>query len=86
MTPQALPGIPPEAAEAAGSTLGGAVAVADGLPGAVATLLLGTARAAFTDAVQLVAVICAALMVLLAIGVALLFERRTIAAGSRSAR
>lgn len=52
----ALPeGIPPEAAEAARSTLGGALAVAQGLPADVSSAFLTPARAAFTQALHLIA-------------------------------
>src|SRR5258707_13955785 len=41
-------GVPPEAAEAARATLGGALAVAAGLPAQLGAGLLGSAREAFT--------------------------------------
>ena len=61
-------GVPPEAAEAARSTLGGAVAAAAKLPEAVAASLLSAAREAFTVGFQraawISAVVCAGLAVL----------------------
>jgi DHA2 family multidrug resistance protein-like MFS transporter len=58
----ALVGVPAAARAAALDTLGGAGAAAAGLPTAAAReILLGTARASFTDAVQVTLAICAAL-------------------------
>jgi DHA2 family multidrug resistance protein-like MFS transporter len=65
----ALPaGIPPEAAEIARGTIGGAVSVAEQLPGALGAELLGSARDAFTHAFGATAAISA----VIAIGVAAL--------------
>jgi DHA2 family multidrug resistance protein-like MFS transporter len=65
----ALPaGIPPEAAEIARGTIGGAVSVAEQLPGALGAELLGSARDAFTHAFGATAAISA----VIAIGVAVL--------------
>jgi DHA2 family multidrug resistance protein-like MFS transporter len=61
-------GIPPEAAETAHDTLGGAVAVADGLPGPLGAGLLGASREAFTQALQAAALTSAAI----ALGIAVL--------------
>ena len=73
-------GVPPEAAEAARATLGGALAVAAGLPAQLGAGLLGSAREAFTQGLQLTAVICAAVVLATAILAALLLRR--VAAGS----
>jgi DHA2 family multidrug resistance protein-like MFS transporter len=65
----ALPaGVPPEAAEVARSTIGGAVAVAGELPGALGVALLGAAREAFAQAFGTTAAISG----VIAIGVAIL--------------
>lgn len=57
---QSMPsGVPPEAAEAARSTLGGALSVADHLPGPLGTSLLSAARDAFTHSLELTSIICA---------------------------
>ena len=71
-------GVPPEAAEAAASTLGGAVAVAEQLPGQLGAALLDAAREAFTQALQLTAVISA----VVAIGLAFLAALMPRGAGS----
>ena len=60
-------GVPPEAAEAARATLGGAVAVAGRLPGHLGAELLDPAKLAFVDAFRLVAAICAAVVLILAV-------------------
>ena len=73
-------GVPPEAAEAARATLGGALAVAAGLPAQLGAGLLGSAREAFTQGLQLTAVICAAVVLATAIPAALLLRR--VRAGS----
>lgn len=59
-------GVPPEAAEAARATLGGAVAVAEQLRGQLGVELLATARAAFAQAFRLAAAISAVIALLLA--------------------
>ena len=56
-------GVPPDAAETARDTLGGAVAAGDQLPDPLAAELLGAAREAFTQGLQLAAVTSAALAV-----------------------
>jgi MFS transporter, DHA2 family, multidrug resistance protein len=61
-------GVPHDAAEAARDTLGGAVAVADELPDRLGAGLLDAAREAFTQGLQLTAIVSAAL----ALGVAIL--------------
>ena len=68
------PEIPAEAAAAARATLGGAVAAADHLPAPLGAALIDPARAAFVDAFQLVAVICAG--VALGLGVLMVVRMR----------
>jgi DHA2 family multidrug resistance protein-like MFS transporter len=68
-------GVPPEAAETARSTLGGAVAVAERLPGQTGAELLGAAREAFSQSFQLTATICAAVVLAMAIAAAVLLPR-----------
>src|SRR6266581_4406093 len=53
-------GVPPEAAELARSTLGGALAAAEQLPDPFGAALLATAREAFSQSLELVALISAA--------------------------
>jgi MFS transporter, DHA2 family, multidrug resistance protein len=67
-------GIPPDAVEAARSTLGGALEVAGRLPGRLGGELLGMAREAFTQAFELTAVVCAALALAAAVVTALLLR------------
>jgi DHA2 family multidrug resistance protein-like MFS transporter len=62
------PGVPTVAAEAARSTLGGAMAEAGKLPGGAGAQLVGTARDAFMQSLELSAAICA----LIAVGTAIL--------------
>jgi DHA2 family multidrug resistance protein-like MFS transporter len=54
-------GVPPEAAEAARGTLGGAVAASESLPPDVRDQLLSAAREAFSRGFERAAVICAVL-------------------------
>jgi DHA2 family multidrug resistance protein-like MFS transporter len=68
-------GVPPEAAAAARDTLGGAVAISEQLPDALAAELLGMARGAFTQALEVNAVISAAITIGLAIAVAALLRQ-----------
>ena len=68
-------GIAPEAAEAARGTLGGALAVAERLPGQLGTELIGTAREAFVQAFELAAAICAALALATAVVAVFLLGR-----------
>jgi DHA2 family multidrug resistance protein-like MFS transporter len=68
-------GVPLEAADAARDTIGGAVGVAPTLPPTLATQLLGTARAAFTDALQVTAGVSAAVVLALAVLAAALLRR-----------
>ena len=66
------PGIPAEAADAARDTLGGALAIAESLPGAVGDALVLAAQTAFVDAlhfVAAVAVVGAAITAIIAAGV-----------------
>jgi DHA2 family multidrug resistance protein-like MFS transporter len=74
--------VPSQAAEAARSTLGGALAEAGRLPAALGAELLGTAREAFTDSLQLAAAICAAIAIGTAIMVVVLLRR--VRAGSHT--
>ncbi len=72
----ALPaGVPPEAAEVARDTLGGALAVAGQLPDQLGAALLDAARGAFTQALELNAAISAVVAVGLALGAAILLRR-----------
>ena len=60
-------GVPPDAADAARETLGGAVAAGDELPASSASGLLETAGDAFTQALQLVASVSAAVVIAAAV-------------------
>jgi len=66
------PGVPQEAASAARGTLGGALAVAERLPEQLSTAVLGPAREAFTQGMQLNAAICA----VIALGTAVVAARQ----------
>jgi MFS transporter, DHA2 family, multidrug resistance protein len=68
-------GVPREAAEAARDTLGGAVAVAEGLPDPLGAALLLTAREAFAQAVELTAAMSAVILVALAVVAAVVLRR-----------
>ncbi|OSQ29112.1 MFS transporter [Thalassospira sp. MCCC 1A03138] len=57
-----------EAADAIRSTLGGAVNALHDLPATISSDILPLARAAFTDGLQVISIICTILMVLSAIG------------------
>ena len=59
--------IPAEVADAALDTLGGALAVAESLPGALADAVVAAAQVAFVDALHLVAAVAAILAVVTAI-------------------
>jgi MFS transporter, DHA2 family, multidrug resistance protein len=74
-------GVSPAAMDAARSTLGGAVAVANQLPGQLSAGMLATARAAFTQAFELTAALSAAVSVVTAIGALVLLRR--VRAGAR---
>ena len=71
--------VPPEAAQVANATLGGALSVAEQLPHQMGVELMGTAREAFAQAFTLTAAICAAVALVLALP-ALVFLGRTQAA------
>jgi len=60
-------GLPPDTAEAARATLGGAIAVAEQLPEHVGAALIAPAHAAFIQAFQLVAIVCAGVVLALAV-------------------
>lgn len=74
-------GVPPEAAEAARDTLGGAVAAAAELPAAASEALLGVARASFVDGLQLTALIGSVLVVVAATVAAVLLRHLGPAGG-----
>lgn len=72
----ALPaGLPPGAAETATETLGGAVAVADGLPGALGTAVRDAAERAFTAGFAAAAASASALLALAAVVVTVRLRR-----------
>jgi len=62
--------VPPAAAELARSTLGGALAAAEQLPDPLGAALLATAREAFSQSLELVALISAAVLIATAIAAA----------------
>jgi DHA2 family multidrug resistance protein-like MFS transporter len=78
------PGLTAEAIEAARSTLGGALAVAERFPGQSGTELLGIARQAFAQAFELTAVIGAAIVIATTILVAAVL--RQVGAGAEPDR
>ena len=69
-------GVPVEAANAAKSTLGGALAVAGQLPDQLGAELLGAAREAFGQAFELTAAISAIVSLATALGATALLRRR----------
>lgn len=71
----AVNGIPPEAAQAARGTIGGAVAAAAQLPEGLGAELLGSARAAFARAFAVTSLIGAALSIAVALLAVLLLRR-----------
>jgi MFS transporter, DHA2 family, multidrug resistance protein len=75
-------GVPPEQAEAARDTLGGAVAAAEELPAPLAAELLDAAREAFVHGLQVAALTSAVIAAGLAVLIAVLLRR----AGERSER
>jgi DHA2 family multidrug resistance protein-like MFS transporter len=86
MTGRLPAGLSPESAEAARSTLGGAVAAAAELPQAVASALVSTAREAFLRGFERAAIICAAVAAVLAVLVLVLLRgAHTRPAGGSSA-
>lgn len=76
------PDLPAEATDAARSTLGGALAVAERLSNQPGAELLGLAREAFVQAFELISAICAAIAIVTAM-VALVVLRRAGAGTSR---
>jgi DHA2 family multidrug resistance protein-like MFS transporter len=68
-------GIPPATAEAARETLGGALALAGRMPEPLGAALTGTAREAFAQSFEVVAAVCASVLVALAIAAAVLLRR-----------
>jgi DHA2 family multidrug resistance protein-like MFS transporter len=70
----AIQGIPPEAAQAARGTIGGAVAAAAQLPEVIGAELLGSARAAFARAFAVTSLIGAALSIAVALLAVLLLR------------
>ncbi|MGH3011193.1 MAG: MFS transporter [Gaiellaceae bacterium] len=76
--------VPAEEAETARDTLGGAVAVSDDLPAALADQVLDAAQAAFTQGLQVVALVSAVIAALAAVGVAV-FLRQVRAASPEPA-
>ncbi|MDV6236710.1 MFS transporter [Leptospira ellisii] len=62
-------GVDPTVVQTAQGTLGAAVSVAKGLPEQISLSLLGAAKDAFTDSLQIVSIICAAISILLAVSV-----------------
>jgi hypothetical protein len=76
-------GIPAEVADAARDTLGGALAIAQTLPDALASAVVAAAQTSFVDAIHFVAAVAAVLAVVTAIGGALAL--RTVPARSEPA-
>ena len=76
-------GVPPDAADAARDTLGGAVAAGDRLPDSSGAELLDAAREAFTDGLQLSATINAAVVIAAAGLAVVLLGRGPGARGTR---
>jgi DHA2 family multidrug resistance protein-like MFS transporter len=70
-------GVPPEAAEVAKATLGGALSVAQQLPDQLRAELLGTARDAFAHALQLTAAISAVIAITMAMVAGVLRRQRS---------
>jgi MFS transporter, DHA2 family, multidrug resistance protein len=77
-------GVLPEAMEAARSTLGGALAVAEPLSDHLKVELVGTAREAFTQAFALIAAICGVIALATAVVAAVVLRR--VQAGSEPGR
>jgi DHA2 family multidrug resistance protein-like MFS transporter len=67
--------VPADEAETARDTLGGAVAVSGELPAALSDQVLEAARVAFTDGLQVVALVSAIIAALAAIGVAIFLRQ-----------
>jgi DHA2 family multidrug resistance protein-like MFS transporter len=68
------PAVPRAAVEAARSTLGTAVAVAERLPGQAGADLLNAAKLAFVDSVHLSAIICAVVVAVTGVLIAVLLR------------
>jgi DHA2 family multidrug resistance protein-like MFS transporter len=68
-------GVPSDETEIARGTLGGATAVAEGLPGPLGAALLGSARDAFAQAFEATAAVNAVIVLAAAIGAALMLRR-----------
>ncbi|MBC7975524.1 MAG: MFS transporter [Myxococcales bacterium] len=68
-------GVPSDETEIARGTLGGATAVAEGLPEPLGAVLLGSARDAFTQAFEATAAVNAVIVLAAAIGAALMLRR-----------
>ena len=69
------PGIPAQITDAAQDTLGGALAIAQTLPGEVAAAVVAAAQVAFVDALHLVAAVAAILAVVTAIAAAIALRK-----------
>jgi MFS transporter, DHA2 family, multidrug resistance protein len=67
--------VPPEAAEAARGTLGGAIATAQQLPGTVAADLVSAARDAFAEGLEMTAAVGAVVAQAPAVVVAVVLRR-----------
>lgn len=74
MTGAVPSGVPPEAAESARDTLGGAVAASDRLPVQAGADLLDAARQAFTAALQTTAAVSAAVTAACAVAILVLLR------------
>jgi DHA2 family multidrug resistance protein-like MFS transporter len=68
-------GVPPDALDAAQATLGGAVAVSERLPAELGAELLTVARGAFTQSLEVTAMICAVVALGVAVLAALMLRR-----------
>jgi DHA2 family multidrug resistance protein-like MFS transporter len=82
MASPSLDGVPPEALEAARDTLGGAVAVSAGLASPAGEILLDTARAAFVQGFEIIAILCAIIAIATAILSARYLRRIKVTAAS----
>lgn len=74
---QNLNGVSPEIAESARSTLGAAVAAADGLGGQLGADLVATARDAFAQSLEIVAAIAAVMVLVMGVAVVVLLRGAT---------
>jgi DHA2 family multidrug resistance protein-like MFS transporter len=83
MAGEALAGVPPQIAEAARDTLGGAVVAAEQLPGEAGAKLVATARAAFVYAFEVASGLSAAgAVIAAALSARLLRSAKSVPAGS----